>query len=62
MTQAFDAAWMVLRAHETDDDKERQRALSVALSETLVALAAEGVSDAEQLRNGALLRVPLTTP
>jgi hypothetical protein len=53
---------MVLRAHETDDDKERQRALSVALSETLVALVAEGVSDADQLRNGALLRVPLTTP
>jgi hypothetical protein len=62
MTQAFDAAWAVIRAHETDDDKERKRDLTIALSQTLVALAAEGVTDAEQLRNRALQRMPLTTP
>jgi hypothetical protein len=62
MTQAFDAAWAVILAHETDDDKERERDLSIVLSQTLVTLAAEGVTDAEQLRNGALQRMPLTTP
>ena len=60
--QAFDAAWAVIRAHETEDDKERDQELSVALNETLVALAAEGITDAEQLRNGALQRMPLMTP
>jgi hypothetical protein len=59
MRQAFDAAWAVIRAHETEDDKERNKELRVALNETLVALAAEGITDAEQLRNGALQRMPL---
>jgi hypothetical protein len=61
MKRAFDAAWAVLRAHETDDDNERKRDLSILLSQTLVALAAEGVTDAEQLPNIALQRMPLTT-
>jgi hypothetical protein len=60
--QAFDAAWAVIRAHETEDDKERDQELSVALNETLVASAAEGITDAEQLRNGALQHMPLMTP
>ena len=59
MRWAFDAAWSVIRAHETEDDKERNKELRVALNETLVALAAEGITDAEQLRNGALQRKPL---
>ena len=44
------------------DDKKRDQELSVALNETLVALATEGITDAEQLRNGALQRMPLMTP
>ena len=52
----------MIRAHETEDDKERDQELSVALNETLIALAAEGITDAEQLRNGALQRMPLMTP
>jgi hypothetical protein len=62
ITQAFDAAWAVIRAHETDDDKERTRDLGIVLRQTLVALAAEGVTDAQQLRNKALQTMPLTTP
>jgi hypothetical protein len=62
MRQAFDAAWAVIRAHETKDDKERSQELSVALNATLRALTAEGITDAEQLRNGALQRMPLTAP
>jgi hypothetical protein len=38
--QAFDAAWAVIRAHETEDHKERNRELRSALNEKLVALAA----------------------
>jgi hypothetical protein len=48
MRHAFDAAWAVIRAHETVDDKERDQELSAALNETLVALASEGITDAEQ--------------
>ena len=62
IAQAFDAAWAVIRAHETDDDKERSSYLGNVLRHTLVALAAEGVTDAEQLRNKALQRLPLTAP
>lgn len=62
IAQAFDAAWAVIRAHETDDDKERTRHLGIVLRQTLVALAAEGVTDAEQLRNKALQSLPLATP
>ena len=59
MRRAFDAAWAVIRAHETEDDKDRNQELRVALNEALIALAAEGITDARQLRNGALRRVPL---
>ena len=60
MREAFDAAWAVIRAHETEEEKDRNQELSVALNETLMALAAEGITDPEQLRNGALQRMPLT--
>ena len=54
-----DAAWAVIRAHETEDDTDRDQELRVARNETLIALAAEGITDARQLRNEALRRVPL---
>jgi hypothetical protein len=38
----------VIRAHETEDHKERNGELRVALNETLIALAAEGITDASQ--------------
>ena len=62
MAQAFDAAWAVIRAHETNDDEERSSYLGIVLGHTLETLAAEGVTDAEQLRNKALQRLPLTAP
>jgi hypothetical protein len=62
IAQAFDAVSAVIRAHETDDDKERSSYLGLALRQTLLALVAEGVTDAEQLRNKALQRLPLTAP
>jgi hypothetical protein len=59
MRRAFDAAWATIRAHETEDDKDRNQELRVALNEALIALAAEGITDARQLRDEALRRVPL---
>ena len=59
MRRAFDAAWATIRAHETEDDKGRDQELRVALNETLIALAAEGITDAQQLRSEALQRTPL---
>jgi|SoiMetStandDraft_2_1073263.scaffolds.fasta_scaffold652351_2 hypothetical protein len=58
MRWAFDAAWSVIRAHETEDDQDRDQELRVALNETLIALAAEGITDAQQLRSEALQRMP----
>jgi len=48
MRQAFDAAWAVIRKQE----------LRGALNEKLVGVAAEGITDAEQL-HVALQRMPL---
>jgi hypothetical protein len=51
MRQAFDAAWAVIRKQE----------LRVPLNETLVGVAAEGISDAEQLQRGTATHAPHTT-
>jgi len=52
--QAFDATWLVLRAHETCPDKAQIAELSMALSHKLVELASNGVTEPEQLRRLAL--------
>jgi hypothetical protein len=59
LTRAFDATWPAIRADECDEDKPRIAELSMKLSRKLVELAANGVTDAEELRRLALETFPL---
>jgi hypothetical protein len=59
---AFDATWPVIRAHEAGNDKARIAELSMMLSHKLVELAADGVTDPQELRRRALETFPLTQP
>jgi hypothetical protein len=56
--RAFDAIWPVLRAHEAGANKARMAELSMALSHKLIELAAEGVTDPQELRRSALEAFP----
>jgi hypothetical protein len=60
LEQTFNATWPVLEAHEPFLDSEKEAELKLGLSRTLVALVAEGVTDADRLRKFALERLPLT--
>jgi hypothetical protein len=60
LSQAFEASWEVLHAHEPEMGKERTIELSIDLSRRLVAFAADGVTDAEQLRTLVLRDMPLS--
>ena len=60
LEQTFNATWPVLEAHEPLLNSEREAELKLGLSRTLVALVAEGVTDADRLRKFALERLPLT--
>ena len=60
--RAFDITWPVIHAHETDDDKARIAELSMMLSHKLVELAADGVTDPQELRKRALATFPLISP
>jgi hypothetical protein len=60
LEQAFDAVWATLYAHMPivgDHAKE----LKIALSRTLIALAAEGITDPQELRRRALENMALTS-
>jgi hypothetical protein len=59
LTRAFDATWPVIRAHECDEDKPRMAEISMELSRKLVELAANGVTDPQELRRLALETFPL---
>jgi len=60
LEQAFDATWPVIRAHEAGNDKGRMAELSMSLSRRLVELAADGVTDPQELRRLALETFPPT--
>jgi hypothetical protein len=60
--RAFDATWPVIRAHEAGNSKARIAELSMMLSHKLVELAADGVTDPQELRRLALETFPPTTP
>jgi hypothetical protein len=60
--RAFDSAWSVIRAHEAGANKARMTELSMALSHRLIELAADGVTDPQELRRLALETFPLTPP
>jgi hypothetical protein len=57
--QAFDATWVVLQTRDPFRDFERDLDLKTALSLKLTALAADGVTDAVELREWALESLPL---
>ena len=59
---AFDITWPVICAHEADKDKARIAELRMMLSHKLVALAADGVTDPQELRKLALNAFPLISP
>ena len=52
--QAFDAAWTVLQARDPFRDFDKDNELKTELSHELSALAADGVTDAIELREWAL--------
>ena len=52
--QAFDSTWVVLRTRYPFRDFERDSELKTALSQKLLTLAAEGVTDPVELREWAL--------
>ena len=56
--EAFDATWVVLQARDPFRDFERAYELKTALSQKLVALAADGVTDPIELREWALEGLP----
>ena len=58
--QAFEAVWTTLYAH-MPTDREEYKELRIALSRTLMGLAAEGITDPQELRRKALERTALTT-
>ena len=51
--QAFEAVWRTLYAHMAPDS-DQSRELKIALSQTLIGLAADGVTDPHELRRKAL--------
>jgi len=59
LTRAFEDAWPVIRAHECDEDKARMAELSMELSRKLVELAANGVTEAQELGRLVLETFPL---
>jgi hypothetical protein len=59
LEQAFDAIWTTLYAHvPTAGDQAKE--LKITLSQTLIALVAEGVTDPRELRRRALENMALT--
>ena len=62
LTRAFDDSWRMIRAHECDEDKPHIAELSMELSRKLVELAANGVTDPQELRRLALETFPVNVP
>ena len=56
--EAFDATWVALQARDPFRDFERAFELRTALSQRLMALAADGVTDPIELREWALESLP----
>ena len=59
LEETFKAAWPLLEAQEPCLASEQQAELRLGLSQTFVALVADGVTDADQLQKLALARLPL---
>ena len=61
LERAFEDVWTVLEAH-LDPESECGKELGITLGRTLVGLAANGVTDRQELRRQALQIIPLTAP
>jgi hypothetical protein len=59
--QAFDRVWATLYAHVPLNDQATAKELSIALSQTLVGLAADGVIEPRELQRRALESMILTS-
>jgi hypothetical protein len=57
---AFNDVWGLLHAHVPRANEEANKELGIALSQTLAALVADGVTDPKQLRRRALESMALT--
>jgi hypothetical protein len=60
LEQAFEDVWTVLCAHVQPGSTEEPE-LGSTISRTLVALAAKGITDRQELRSKALGAIALTT-
>jgi hypothetical protein len=60
LEQAFEDVWKVLQAHVEPGSEHDGTEWGSTISRTLVALAANGVTDRQQLRNQALGTIGLT--
>jgi|GraSoiStandDraft_4_1057263.scaffolds.fasta_scaffold4637810_1 hypothetical protein len=58
--RTFQDVWAVLYAHLPLDGGDAVKEQSIALSQTLVALAADGITDPRELRRKALEAMVLT--
>jgi hypothetical protein len=56
LSKAFEATWEVLRARDSSRDVDAEDDLRLAVSGKLLELAAEGVTDPEEIRNRAVLQ------
>ena len=57
--RAHDAVWSTLYAHMSSD-RDQSKELKILLTQTLVALAATGITDPQELRRRALETMALT--
>jgi hypothetical protein len=57
--RAFDAVWTTLYAH-TPSDGYQSKEMKIVLSQTLVALAANGITNPQELRRKALETMALS--
>jgi len=57
--QAFEAVWTTLYANMAPENNESQE-LKIALSQTLIALAVDGITDPQELRRKALESMSLS--
>ena len=59
ITEAFDAVWSTLYVQVAPENTQADE-LKIALSQTLIALASEGITDPQELRRKALENMAFT--
>jgi hypothetical protein len=61
LQQAFDSVWAMLYSHVYMDDEATVKKLNMALSDAVLSLAAEGITDPLQLKRKAAEHMLLTS-